>query len=199
MEYIVGKPMFKSAISYGLFCIGWAMTLFIADAYKGMRLFSIVLIIITVFVVIPGISYCQLTWKVDDKQLCYTYHDNIIVKISSFMKHIFKNHRIEYQIQLNLDQLDYIAVTYAKIPRFPFGAYGYDILFEAHMLDGSLFTFESLVTTQRIEFNDAVAFMKEQGIQFKDKYGILTALQKETPISYYLEKMEKENHDQNCD
>lgn len=120
----------------------------------------------------------------------------MIVKISAFFRHIFKDHKLAYQITLNIKQIDYIAVTYAKLPRPPFGAYGYDIIFEIHMLDGSIYSFISLPIMNRKAFNEAVGFMQKQNIKFVDKYEILPALHQEQPISYYLEQVEKENtHD----
>lgn len=193
MEHRVGKPKFKSAIFVSGLTIVWAVFLSIMSPYEGMKVFSIFLILVTLFVVLPGMSYCQLMWRVDEHVLQYTYHDHYYDKIISFYRHIFLNHRLEYQMTIYLSQIDYIVVTYAGIPRGPFGGVGYDILFEVHMLDGSLLTFESLVTMQRKRFIDAVAFMKEQGIVFEDKYHILLELKKDRPIAYYLEKMDKES------
>lgn len=196
MEYIVGKPKFKSAVSYTLCCIAWAIALMSFGAWEGIEIFSYTLIIISIVLVLPGISYCELMWKVDQNVLQYTYHDTILVKIKSFYRHVFKNHKLEYQMTLNMNQIDYVAVTYAKIPRAPFGTFGYDILFEVHMNDGSVYTFISLPLMGREAFNEAVAFMQKQNIRFIDKYEILKSLHQKETISYYLEQMEKENpHD----
>ena len=66
-------------------------------------------------------------------------------------------------------------------------------MFHVHTYDGSVFSFQSLVTKDRESFNDAVDFMKKQGIYFVDKYNILGELKKDIPISYYLERLEKDN------
>jgi hypothetical protein len=211
MKYKVGAPKFKSAIAEIIpgIILGGLMLFFgfrfVARDFFGPKsavivnlaqVFGFIIIVISFLVVLPGVSYCQLMWEVDENQLRYTYHDNYLIKIIAFFKHIFKDHHITYQICLNMNQIDYIAVTYAALPRGPFGLIGYDIIFETHMLDGSIFTFESLVTTRREEFNAAVEFMKSQGIKFKDKYSILSELKKDIPISYYLECMERgQKHD----
>lgn len=210
MKYKVGAPKIKSAIGSIMpgIIMGCIMIIFgfrfvdfggdeteVAIISLG-QWFGFFVIVVSLLVVLPGVSYCQLMWEVDDHQLRYTYHDNYFIKIKAFFKQIFKDHHLTYQISLNMDQIDYIAVTYAALPRGPFGfmSLGYDVIFETHMLDGSIFTFESLVTTRREEFNDAVDFMKSQGIRFKDKYQILSALKKDLPISYYLESMERGQH-----
>lgn len=200
MEYEVGKPRFKLALSYA---IGWIILniwlimaiLFVDEDNTRYFIASIFLFILlcAIFISIPGISYCQLMWKVNSQQLKYTYHSTMIDKICSFFVHIFKTHKIDYQISINMDQIDYINVQYVKLPKPPFGAYGFDIMFHVHTYDGSVFSFQSLVTKDRESFNDAVDFMKKQGIYFVDKYNILGELKKDIPISYYLERLEKDN------
>ena len=176
MEYEVGKPRFKLALSY---TIGWIILniwlimaiLFVDEDNTRYFIASIFLFILlcAIFISIPGISYCQLMWKVNSQQLKYTYHSTMIDKICSFF------------------------VQYVKLPKPPFGAYGFDIMFHVHTYDGSVFSFQSLVTKDRESFNDAVDFMKKQGIYFVDKYNILGELKKDIPISYYLERLEKDN------
>lgn len=192
MKYVVGRPKIKIALLYTFVIIGWAIgALYLHSPWVEVRIFGLILCVITLIIVLPGLSYCQLMWEVDSHTLRYTYYDNIIVKMCAFYKHMFKTKQVEFQINIKLSQIDYIAVTYAKIPRFPFGAYAYDILFEVHLYDGSIVTFESLVTRKRKEFNQAVEFMKSQNIEFKDRYHILPELYKNVPISYYLENYEK--------
>lgn len=192
MEYIVGKPRMKAALSYGIVCIIWAVILAIANAWQGMRIFSIVLVIVVILIVIPGLSYSRIMWKVNQKQLSYTYHDTFLMKIRAFFRHIFIDHHLTYQINLNLDQIDYIAITYAKIPRFPYGMYGYDILFQIHTYSGSIYTFDIFgFSLNRQDAVDAIHFMQKQGMKFIDRYHIIDELDKGTPISYYLESLER--------
>ena len=192
MEYIVGKPRFKHALFLGGSYIFIAFTLFLFDAWPLIRIVSAVLVVIVIFITIPGISYSSLLWKVNDQYLEYTLHETFYEKIKAFYKHIFRTHFLEYQIKLRLDQIDYITVTYAKLPKPPFGVFGYDVLFRVHMLDGSVFTFKSLVVMQHQYFNQAVEYMKKKGIEFIDPYQILPVLYTNEHLSYYLEKLEKE-------
>ena len=197
MEYIVGKPKLKTALTYAALCIAWAIALFVANAWQGIRVFVIIMMMIVIIVVIPGIAYSRIMWKVDEQQLCYTYHETFVMKIICFYRHLLIDHHLSYQMRLNLNQIDHIAVTYAAIPRMPFGAYGYDILFEIHTYSGSLYTFDILgFGLDKKDALDAIAYMQKQKMRFVDRYHILDALKKEIPISYYLEKVDKENsHD----
>ena len=57
------------------------------------------------------------------------------------------------------------------------------------MKDGSSFSFQPIVTRKRKEVIDAIEFLKEKGIIFKDRYHILDQLDKKEPLAYYLEKI----------
>lgn len=192
MEYFVGKPRIKTALSYVFVCIAWAIALAIVDAWQGMRIFSIVLVLVSIFIVLPGLSYSRIMWKVNHKQLSYTYHDTFLIKICAFFRHVFIDHHLTYQINLNIDQIDYIVIKYAKIPRAPYGMYGYDILFEIHMHSGSIYRFDIFgFGLKKQEAIEAIHFMQKRGIQFTDRYHIIEALDKDTSISYYLESLER--------
>lgn len=197
MEYIVGKPRFKIALSYAFVCIVWSIVLAIANAWQGIRIFSLVLIIVVILIVVPGLSYSRIIWKVNQEQLCYTYHDTFFIKVCAFFKHILIDHHLTYQINLNLNQIEYITITYATLPRGPFNTYGYDILFEIHMYSGSTYTFDIFgLSLKSKDIIEAIDFMQNQGIRFVDKYCIIEALKKDTPISYYLESLQRgKKHD----
>lgn len=198
MEYFVGKPRFKLAIGYAIPCLAWTSTLIYFDeVWKGMKIFAIILIIIIFVIVIPGLTYSRIMWKVNENQLSYTYHDNFIDKIVAFYRHVLKDHHLTYQVNLNMSQIDYVNVTYTKVPRFPYGQYGYDILFEIHTFQGSIYTFDILgFSFKKKEANYAIEFMQRQNIRFIDEYHIIEELKKKIPISYYLESLEKRtSHD----
>lgn len=92
-----------------------------------------------------------------------------------------------------MDQIDYIAVTYAKVPRAPFGAIGYDVWFNIHTYDGSVYSFIALTLSGKKDFNQAVDFMKEQMVFIlKMVIHILDALHSHEHLSYYLERIDKE-------
>lgn len=192
MKYAVGKPKLKTAFTALVAICFVGLTLCMSTAWQGMNIVGVIIILIGVFIVFPGISYCELMWKVNQKTLQYTYHDNMLMKISSFFKHLLHTHRLEYQMTIELSQIDYIAITYAKVPRLPYGAIGYDVWFHVHMYDGSIYSFIALTLSGRKDFNQAVDFMKEQGIHFKDGYHILDALHSHEHLSYYLERIDKE-------
>ena len=94
MKYIVGRPKIKTAFTYVLFICAFGVSIFIADAWEGMQIVGILIILVGILIVFPGISYCELMWKVDQNVLQYTYHDNMLMKISSFFKHLLHTHRI---------------------------------------------------------------------------------------------------------
>lgn len=192
MKYVVGKPKIKTALVIALVFSMYGLALIITNAWEGINIVGAIIIIISIFIVFPCMSYCELMWKVNQKALFYTYHDNMLQKISCFFKHILRIHQLEYQVVINLEQIDYIAVTYAKVPRAPFGAIGYDVWFNIHTYDGSVYSFIALTLSGKKDFNQAVDFMKEQGIHFKDGYHILDALHSHEHLSYYLERIDKE-------
>lgn len=192
MKYTVGKPKIKTAFTYVIFICAYGVLLIMANMWEGMRIVGILTILIAIFIVFPGISYCELMWRVDQNVLQYTYHDNMLMKICSFYKHIFHTHQLDYQMTLNLSQIDYIDINYAKVPRFPYGAIGYDVWFNVHTYDGSIYSFIALTLSGRKDFNKAVNYLKEQGIHFQDHYHILDALQQKERLSDHLDKIEKE-------
>ncbi len=197
MEYIVGKPKFKTAL---LYVSGWIMFLIFLKMIgnttwweKELNIVFIFIVLVLIIIVLPGLTYAELMWKVNKDVIQYTYHDTMFIKIKAYFKHILRKHHLEYQMTINMNQIDYIAVTYTKIPRPPFGTLGYDILFEIHMYDGSIYSFLPLPLEGKKPFIEAVTFIQQQGIQFKDRYHILSELLIDRPISYYLEKIDKEN------
>lgn len=194
MEYKVGRPKIIFAllnISYVLFM---ACFLLVCSPWMMLRVVGVLLIVISFTVILPGIAYCQIMWKVDEQKLSYTYYRTFLDKILSFFSSI-KHHNDIYQMTIYLQQIDYIEVTYRKSMRAPFGAIGYDLLFIVHTFDGSLYTFESLVTRNRKDFCKAVEYMQLQGIEFVDSYQILDYLKKGSYLSYYLEELEAKQHD----
>lgn len=192
MKYIVGKPKIKTAFLLALCYSSLGILLYILSPWQGMNWICAIIIFVSIFVVLPETAYCELMWKVDEKKLQYTYHATLIHKVIAFYRHLLRTHRLEYQITIQMNQIEYIAVTYAKVPRLPYGAYGYDVWFHIHMYDGSIFSFISLTLSGKKDFNKAIDFMKNQGIYFKDGYHILDALHSKEHLSYYLERLEKE-------
>ena len=193
MEKTVGKPRFKTSLSYCMWLTLWASAIYIMDAWQGIRIFAVALIVIIYTIVLPGMSYSLVMWKVNDKSIMYTYHHTIIDKMISFYKHIFKTKKLEYQMSVYLNQIDYIEVDFVKALRGPYAQYGYDIIFRVYTHDGSEFRFNVLDASKRKEFNAAVDFLKDKNIEFVDQYNILEQLKNNpNPISYYLKDIKKE-------
>lgn len=189
MQYTVGKPKFKIAFSKGIIYIIWAVFLFFFGYNDAFKIFSIFLLGVIIVIVIPGIAYCKLMWKVDDIYLKYTYHHTFLDKIVSFYTHLLKTKQVEYQISIYLAQIDYIKVTYVALPKPPVGKLGYDVLFKVYTYDGSEFVFESYVSMNKNEFLDAVDYMKNKGIIFEDDYNILNIIKSDVRLSKYLEEI----------
>lgn len=189
MQYTVGKPKFKIAFSKGIIYIIWAVFLFFFGYNDAFKIFSIFLLGVIILIVIPGIAYCKLMWKVDDIYLKYTYHHTFLDKIVSFYTHLLKTKQVEYQISIYLAQIDYIKVTYVALPKPPVGKLGYDVLFKVYTYDGSEFVFESYVSMNKNEFLDAVDYMKNKGIIFEDDYNILNIIKSDVRLSKYLEEI----------
>lgn len=194
MEYKVGRPKIIFALLNMSYILFMAYFLMMSAPWLALRIFGVILIVIAFTVILPGLVYCQIMWKVDDNKLYYTYYRTFLDKILSFFTFVKKRKHI-YQITINLEQIDFIEVTYSKSARAPFGGIGYDLLFIVHTFDGSLYTFESLVTRNRKDFCNAVEYIQSQGIEFVDSYQILDYLKKGSYLSYYLEELEAKQHD----
>lgn len=199
MEFIIGKPKFKTTISYvcyttfAVVSIVWVCKELQSPLFEcGLAIF-VIYAILTIMFVIPNLAYSKLMWKINDESIQYTYYETVIDKMRIFYKHILKNHKLEYQVNIKLNQIEHIGIVYSKSPRFPYGQYGYDIKFKVHMKDGTIFTFISLVTRDRKTFLKAIEFMKMKGINFIDKYHIQDELKKNRPIAVYLDELEKKH------
>lgn len=192
MEHIVGKPRFKTSLAYCLYATWAAAAIYIANAWEGIRVFAIILVIIIYTIILPGMSYSLVMWKVNDDSIRYTYYHSIIDKMKSYYTQILKTHTLDYQISIYLNQIDYIEVDFVKVLRGPYATYGYDIFFRVYTNDGSQFRFNVLDAIDRKAFNSAIDFMKEKNIDFVDQYNILEELKNNPqPISYYLKDIEE--------
>ncbi len=192
MKYVVGKPSILTAILLSTFYSLLGVAIYIFTPWEGMNYAGIVIIFLSIFVIFPEAACSELMWEIDTQTLKFTNYSKGIDKILTFYQQLFVAKRFPYQVVINLEQIDYIAVTYAKVPRAPFGAMGYDVWFNIHTYDGSVYSFISLTLSGKKDFNQAVDFMKEQGIHFKDGYHILDALHSHEHLSYYLERIDKE-------
>lgn len=192
MKYVVGKPSILTAILLSTFYSLLGVATYIFTPWEGMNYAGIVIIFLSIFVIFPEAACSELMWEIDTQTLKFTNYSKGIDKILTFYQQLFVVKRFPYQVVINLTQIDYVAVTYAKVPRLPYGAIGYDVWFHVHMYDGSIYSFIALTLSGRKDFNQAVDFMKEQGIHFKDGYHILDALHSHEHLSYYLERIDKE-------
>ena len=192
MKYTVGKPKIKSAFAITILLCMIGVWLIVESVWPNLRIVGCIIIVLSFAIVLPGLSYPELMWKVDEHNIQYTYYHNVITQMVYFYRQIFRTHHLQYQISIHLDQIDYIEVNYARVPRAPYGAIGYDVWFNVHTYDGSIISFIALTLYGTKDLVRAVDFMKTQDIHFKDEYHILDALRTEEPISYYLESIDKE-------
>lgn len=196
MMVSVGKPKLITALIMTTIVISWALFLFFYSPIIYMKQFSIILFLISIFIILPGITYPHLIWKVDDKTLQYTYYKNHLNKIIAFFNQYLLHKSVDYNIKIKLSAIQYIKVTYVAMPRAFLWGVGYDVLFKVKTKDNSVYVFKALVFGyQRDNFNRAVEFIKSKGIYFVDEYDILEQL-KVSPenICYYLEKIDKEKN-----
>lgn len=199
MEKIVGKPRLRLSSLYcillALTIIFWVAPLYIIHAGQLVKYFVFCIMIVILVIVLPGLSYSLVMWKIDEYALMYTYHYTFFDKVKSFYKHVFYTHRLEYQMIVYLAQIDYIEVDFAKVLRGPYATYGYDIIFNIYTNDGSEFRFNVLDASNRKEFNGAIELLKSKNIEFIDCYDILERLKNNSePISYYLQDIERKKN-----
>ena len=160
MKYKVGKPHYKLSFIYSFIIIFWAVFLIIYSPFSGMNICGFMLIFLIIFIFLPSMAFCNNIWEVDEHYLKYTFYNNVIDKSQAFFKTIFTRN-MEYQMKIKLDKIISIQVT----------------------------SFQPIVTRKRKEVIDAIEFLKEKGIIFKDRYHILDQLDKKEPLAYYLEKI----------
>lgn len=188
MKYKVGKPNYKSSFIYSVLIITWAIFLIIFSPFSSMSIFGIFLILLVIFIFLPSMAFCKNIWEVDEHYLKYTFYDNVIDKAQAFFHHLFTRN-MDYQMKVKLNKIMYIQVTYEAVPMLFYGTNGYNVIFNIIMKDGSTFSFQPIVTRKRKEIIDAIEFLKEKGIVFKDHYHILKQLDKKESLAYYLEKI----------
>lgn len=153
-----------------------------------MNICGFMLIFLIIFIFLPSMAFCNNIWEVDEHYLKYTFYNNVIDKSQAFFKTIFTRN-MEYQMKVKLNKIMYIQVTYEAVPMLFYGTNGYNVIFNIIMKDGSTFSFQPIVTRKRKEIIDAIEFLKEKGIVFKDHYHILNQLDKKESLAYYLEKI----------
>lgn len=188
MKYKVGKPNYKSSFIYSVLIITWVIFLIIFSPFSSMSIFGIFLILLVIFIFLPSMAFCKNIWEVDEHYLKYTFYDNVIDKAQAFFHHLFTRN-MDYQMKVKLNKIMYIQVTYEAVPMLFYGTNGYNVIFSIIMKDGSTFSFQPIVTRKRKEIIDAIEFLKEKDIVFKDHYHILNQLDKKESLAYYLEKI----------
>ena len=166
-------------------------------------MFSIVLIIILLSIyilVLPGLTFTNTMWEVDENSLKYIYFDKNLDKTKFLYSFLFRNKYPRYQINLKLSQIDFVQISYYRYSFYPsrylIDGSGYKIVFKFNMLDGSQYIIENFVSHDRKSFKQGIELMKKQGVRFVDPYHLLKALCSNKDINQHIALIEKEkNHD----
>lgn len=212
MKVTVGKASKKRIIKYVLlflivilflFSPFLFIAVFFSDDIKTVIpivLVLLILILTIIFLVIPGLALMDFMWEVDEHYFRFMCFETTLDKIKLFYARLLKKHRPIYQMSLKMSQIDFIQVTYYQSSFYPskylYGGTHYKVVFKFHMLDGSQYLFENLVSRNKDEFQAGIQFMKNYGIPFVDKYKILNAYKDNKNIQDYLAAIEKEkDHD----
>lgn len=169
----------------------------IIGLYVGI-LFVVLLILLVL--VIPGLSYMDMMWEVDENHFKYMSFSHLFDKTRLFYQQLFKKDSIHYDMSLKMKQIDFIQVTYYQYSFYPskylFNGSGYKIVLKLNMLDGSQYVFDNVIGQDREGFLKAIAFMKKQGIYFIDQNKILEAYQNKENMHEYSSCLDKrKQHD----
>lgn len=208
MKVTVGKIKKRKIILLNfvilLFVAYWLGVFFIFYRQPYERImFSIVLMIILLSIyilVLPGLTFTNTMWEVDENSLKYIYFDKNLDKTKFLYSFLFRNKYPRYQINLKLSQIDFVQISYYRYSFYPsrylIDGSGYKIVFKFNMLDGSQYIIENFVSHDRDSFNQGIELMKKQGVHFVDPYHLLKALCSNKDINQHIALIEKEkNHD----
>lgn len=191
-SFIIGKPKYKTAIVYSFISIAFSIAMIVAKAWQGIDIAGYFIIIVTLLIVLPGLSYSPIVWKVTDNTLLFTGYPHFFHKTIAFYKRLFGVTKTIYQNSLKLNEIDFINITWEDVPMFPYGLIGHPIIFNIHTKDGSIIQMNSLIITDSKKYSAAVAYMKKQGIIFIDKHHILEAIADPTiQVSKYIDDIER--------
>ena len=122
MKVTVGKIKKRKIILLNfvilLFVVWWLGVFFIMYKHFYERImFSIVLIIILLSIyilVLPGLTFTNTMWEVDENSLKYIYFDKNLDKTKFLYSFLFRNKYPRYQINLKLSQIDFVQISYYR-------------------------------------------------------------------------------------
>ena len=208
MKVTVGKIKKRKIILLNfvilLFVAYWLGVFFIFYRQPYERImFSIVLIIILLSIyilVLPGLTFTNTMWEVDENSLKYIYFDKNLDKTKFLYSFLFKNKYPRYQINLKLSQIDFVQISYYRYSFYPsrylIDGSGYKIVFKFNMLDGSQYIIENLVSSDKETFSKGIELMKKNGVRFVDSYHLLDIICSNKNLDQYIVAIEKEKkHD----
>ena len=208
MKVTVGKIKKRKIILLNfvilLFVAYWLGVFFIFYRQPYERImFSIVLIIILLSIyilVLPGLTFTNTMWEVDENSLKYIYFDHNLDKTKYLYSFLFRNKYPRYQINLKLSQIDFVQISYYRYSFYPskylVNGSGNKIVFKFNMLDGSQYIIENLVSSDKETFSKGIELMKKKGVRFVDSYHLLDIICSNKNLDQYIVAIEKEKkHD----
>ena len=208
MKVTVGKIKKRKIILLNfvilLFVAYWLGVFFIFYRQPYERImFSIVLIIILLSIyilVLPGLTFTNTMWEVDENSLKYIYFDKNLDKTKFLYSFLFRNKYPRYQINLKLSQIDFVQISYYRYSFYPskylVNGSGNKIVFKFNMLDGSQYIIENLVSSDKETFSKGIELMKKNGVRFVDSYHLLDIICSNKNLDQYIVAIEKEKkHD----
>ena len=208
MKVTVGKIKKRKIILLNfvilLFVAYWLGVFFIFYRQPYERImFSIVLIIILLSIyilVLPGLTFTNTMWEVDENSLKYIYFDKNLDKTKFLYSFLFRNKYPRYQINLKLSQIDFVQISYYRYSFYPskylVNGSGNKIVFKFNMLDGSQYIIENLVSSDKETFSKGIELMKKNGVCFIDSYHLLDVIRSNKNLDQYIVAIEKEKkHD----
>lgn len=148
--------------------------------------------VVTLLLYVPAMVSHRYHWNVSKQYLEYYGIDDYFQQLKYVLSVINGKENV-FAFRIKLTEIKSIRLYWST--RLSMGGTpAHKIYFGITLNDGSIVTFDSLVTTSNQEYIDAIKYLKEEcNIQIEDKYNLLQAL--ENPnirLAAYIDKIEKQ-------
>lgn len=144
---------------------------------EGSRIFiTAIIFVLLSLLYIPTVAICTEHWDISEQYLEHYYITNYFQQLK-YAINVFKNKEDIFASKIQLDQIKSIRL-YWTTKLYVYSTIAHPIYFGITLKDGSIITFESLLTACNQEYIDAIKYLQDKyNIQIEDKYDLLTVLE----------------------
>lgn len=195
--FVIGKKptkLFVFAFAILPLCCSLLLIGFFTD-YLKLGNYSIIFVtaifLLLLFLFVPSIVRCRQYWSISEQYL-ELYAVTGYLQQLKYILNVFNGENDMFAFKIKLTEIKSIRLYWTTVwliaatPMYP-------IYFGITLKDGSIITFESLVTSSSNEYIDAVKYLREKcNIPIEDKYNLLTALgDPSIRLAEYIYEIEK--------